>query len=258
MESAPPARRRAASTIRGVPGALSPSRLRGWSAAVALSAAIFIVIALLLAVGWLASRRAHVTTYSFQGTIRHVVLRLSSGDAVIVGSGSGTVEVRRTDRYAFGHPARERRSFGSGTLTVASSCPRILLGSCSASYEVAVPETATVDVHTTDGNVRLEGFRGSAGVHTGSGSVDAVAYCGFDLSAISRSGDLHVAAACAPQHLQLRTGSGSAVALVPPGRYRIEASGARRRVTGVTQDARAPFTLDLHSDSGGVTIGGGL
>jgi hypothetical protein len=257
MRSAPPARR-AASSIRGVPEALSPSRLRGWSAVVALSVALFVVVSLLLGIDWLASRRAHVSTYSFQGTIRHVSLRLFSGDAVIVGSGSGAVEVRRTDRYAFGHRARERRTFGSGTLAVTSSCPRILLGSCSASYEVAVPETATVDVTTTGGNVRLEGFRGSATVRTRSGSVDAVAYCGFGLSAISRSGNLHVAAACAPQHLRLRTGSGGAVALVPPGRYRIEASGARRTVTGVTQDAQAPFTLELHSDSGGVTIGGGL
>jgi hypothetical protein len=241
-----------------VPEALAPRRLRGWSVLVALSAAIFIVVSLLAGLGWLASRRSHVTTYSYHGTIRHVALRLYSGDAVIVGSGSGAVEVRRTDRYAFGHAARERRSLASGTLTIASSCPRILVGSCSASYEVAVPETATVDVRTTDGNVQLEGFRGSTTVRTRSGNLDAVAYCGFGLSAASRSGDLRVAAACAPQQLQLHTVSGDAVALVPPGRYRIEASGARRSVTGVVQDARAPFTLDLHSAGGSVTIGGGL
>jgi len=187
-----------------------------------------------------------------------VTLELSSGDVVVVPSGSTAVEVRRADSYAFGHPAREHRSFRDGTLTVSSSCPRILVGSCSASYEVAAPETATVDVRTTSGTVRLDGFRGSANVRTGSGSVVAAAYCGFGLSAVSGSGDLHVAAACAPQHLQLQTGSGDVVALVPPGRYRIDASGGHRRVTGVTSDPNAPFTLDAHSGSGGVTIGGGL
>ena len=45
-----------------------------------------------------------------------------------------------------------------GALTVTSGCPRIVVGSCSASYEVAAPETATVDVRTTSGNVRLDGL----------------------------------------------------------------------------------------------------
>ena len=141
---------------------------------------------------------------------------------------------------------------------MSSACPRILVGSCSASYEVAVPETATVEIRTTSGDVRLDGFRGTATVRTGSGDVDAEAYCGFGLSAASGSGNLHVAAACSPQYLELHTGSGSASAQVPPGRYRIDAAGPRRHITGVTRDPGAPFSLDLHSGSGSVTIGGGL
>jgi hypothetical protein len=213
---------------------------------------------LAIGVGWLASLHSHVTTYSYASAVKQVNLRLSSGDAVIVGSGSPTVEVRRTDRYAFGHSAREQRSFSGGTLTVTSACPRVIVGSCSASYEVAVPETVTVNVVTTSGNVRLEGFRGSGSIQTESGSVDAEAYCGFELSAVSGSGDLHVATACSPQQLQLHTGSGDAVALVPPGRYRIEASGHPLRVGGVTRDPNAPFSLEVRSGSGSATIGGGL
>ncbi len=235
-----------------------PARLRTWNAAIAISGAIFVLVLLVLGIGWLASKRSHVTTISYAGAIKRVNLRLYSGDVEIVGSGSSGVQVRRTDRYAFGHPARERRSFRAGVVAVRSSCPRILVGSCSASYRVAVPETATVDVRTTGGDVHLEDFRGSADVRTGSGSVDAVAFCGFDLFAASGSGDLRVAAACAPQHLELHSGSGDVLAQVPPGRYRIQASGARRRLTGVTRDPSAPFSLDLHSASGSVTIGGGI
>ncbi len=252
--SEPSARRAAPAIRRPAAGAL----LHGWSAAVALSAAVFVLVALVLGIGWLASRSSHTTTYSYPGAIKRVSLQLGSGDATIVGSPSGTVEVRRTDRYAFGHRAVERRTVKGGTLALSSACPRILVGSCSASYEVAIPETATVDVRTTTGDVRLDGFRGIASVRTGSGNLDAEAYCGFGISAASGSGDLHVAAACAPQYLQLHTGSGDAVALVPPGRYRIQAAGARRRIAGVTRDPSAPFSLDLHSGSGAVAIGGGL
>lgn len=254
--TAPTARRHAGS-IRG-PAALVPARLRSWNAAIAISGAIFVLAVLGLGVGWLASKRSHVTTVSYAGAVKRVSLRLYSGDVAVVGSDSGAVQVRRTDRYAFGHPARERRSYRDGVVEVSSSCPRILVGSCSASYEVSVPETATLDVRTGSGNVRLEDFRGSAEVRTRSGSVEASAFCGFDLSAASASGDLRVAAACAPQRLELHSGSGDVLAQVPPGRYRIQASGARQRVVGVTRDPSAPFSLDLHSGSGEVSIGGGL
>jgi hypothetical protein len=249
--------RRSRATSSGA-AARAPRRPRGWNAAVAASAAIFVAVGLAVGISWLVSHHRRTAKFYLPGPVRQVTLQLSSGDAVVVPSGSTAVEVRRSDNYAFGHRAREHRSYRDGTLTITSGCPRIVVGSCSASYEVAAPETATVDVQTTSGKVRLDGFRGSANVRTGSGNVTAAAYCGFGLSAVSGSGNLHVAAACAPQHLQLHTGSGDVVALVPPGRYRIQASGGHRRVTGVTSDPSAPFTLDAHSGSGGVTIGGGL
>jgi DUF4097 and DUF4098 domain-containing protein YvlB len=231
---------------------------RGWNAAVVVSAAVFVLVALLVGIGWLASSSSRTETHTYGGTIKAVSLQLGSGDATIVGSPSGAVEVKRTDRYAFGHRPVEHRTIASGSLALSSACPRILVGSCSSSYEVAVPETAQVEIRTTSGDVRLDGFRGTANVRTGSGDVTAEAYCGFGISAASGSGDLRVAAACAPQYLQLHTGSGDAVALVPPGRYRIRAVGSSRRIAGVTRDASAPFSLDLHSGSGSVSIGGGL
>jgi len=253
----PPARG-ASTTSRPGASVLARVRPHGWSAAVALSALLFALVVIALGVGWLASHRSRTTTYTYSGPVKQVSLQLTSGDATIVGSPSAAVEVRRTDDYAFGHRAREHRTFANGSLAVSSACVRIVVGSCSASYEVAVPETTTVEIRTTSGDVRLEGFRGTADVRTGSGDVDAEAYCGFGISAASGSGNLHVAAACAPQHLQLHTGSGNASALVPPGRYDIQAVGPQRHVTGVTRDPNAPFSLDLHSGSGAVAIGGGL
>jgi hypothetical protein len=234
--------------------------VRGWKAAVAASAAAIALVALAIGIGWIASIRSAITTYSVSTPLTRVDLRLSSGHAVIVGSSSSTLQVRRTDHFAFGHSARERRSLAGGVLRITSRCPKIVVGSCSASYELAVPETVAVDVQTTDGGVRVTGFRGSASVQTHSGTVDVEAYCGFDLSATSGSGNVHVAAACAPQRLDLRTGSGDATALVPPGRYRISAASGTgaERVTGVVRDPRAPFTIDVHSGSGSVIVEGGL
>ena len=233
---------------------------RGWHAAVAVSAAIIAFAVLAMGAGWLVTLQSKTTRYAISAPLARVELSLSSGNALIVGTQSTTLEVRRTDQYSFGHAPREQRSLVGGVLRISSHCPKVVVGSCSASYELAVPETMTVHVHSTGGNVRLTGFRGTAVVQTRAGNVNVDAYCGFDLAAITASGKVRIGAACSPARLQVRTSSGDAVAQVPPGRYRINAvSGSGPpRVTGVISDPRAPFTIDMRSRSGSVTIGGGL
>jgi hypothetical protein len=234
--------------------------LRGWNAVVAASAAVVVLVVIVSGIWWLVSVRSPMASYSVMNQLTQVDLQLSSGDAAIVGSSSPAVQVRRTDSYSFGHSARERRWVRGGVLHITSRCPRIVLGSCSASYELAIPEGVTVHVRTQSGAVSMTGFNGDATVTTGSGDVDVEAYCGFHLSAASGSGNLHVATACTPQSLKLLTGSGDATALVPPGRYRIAAtSGERRqRVTGVKDDPTAPFTIVVNSARGAVAVEGGL
>jgi hypothetical protein len=233
---------------------------RRWQAAVAGSAAIVVLVVLVTGVGWLATLQSKTTSYSFSSPLSRVELALSSGQAVIVGTQSSTLEVRRTDKYSFGHAAREQRSLTDGVLRISSRCPKIVLGSCSASYELVVPETVAVIVRTTDGDVRLTGFRGPATVQTGAGNVYVEAYCGFYLAARTGSGDVQIAAACSPKRLAVQTAAGNATAMVPPGRYRISASSGagEPHVSGVISAPGAPFTIDMHSRSGSVTIGGGL
>lgn len=233
--------------------------LRGWNAAVAASAAIVVLLAIALGVGWLLTLHGRTTTYSVSTAVTRVELRVASGQAVIVGTSGQAVRVIRSDRFAFGHAARERRSIAGGVLRISSACPRIVLGSCSASYELAVPETVAVSVQTTRGDVQVTGFRGAAAVQTRSGSIDVEAYCGFTLEATSGAGNVHISAACAPRRLDLRTGSGDAIALVPPGRYRVSATAGsgRERVAGLVSDPRAPLSIDAHSGSGSVAVEGG-
>ncbi len=250
-------------TSTTVPSSPSTARWpgeRAWNTVVAVSAGLVLLAVLALGIGWLVSLQSKTTRYAVSGRLSRVDIHLASGQAVIVGSSSSTVQVRRTDHFAFGQGAHEQRSLADGVLRINSRCPRIVVGSCSASYEVAVPETVAVRVITTSGHVRLDGFRGPATLLTGSGSVDVEAYCGFQLAATTGSGALHVATACAPQRLDLRSASGDVTALVPPGRYRLAAvSGSgREHVSGVIRDPRALFTIDVHSGSGSANVEGGL
>jgi hypothetical protein len=234
--------------------------VRAWNAAVAASTAVVVVAALTVGVGWLASHRSRTAIYSVSAPLTQVDLVLSSGQAVIVGSSSSMLQVRRVEDYAFGRVAREQRYLSNGVLHISSSCPKIVVGSCSATYELDVPQSVAVSVQTGGGDIRMTGFSGDAALATRSGNIDVEAYCGFGLSARSVGGDLHVATACAPQRLDLVTATGDAVALVPPGRYRIAASSGSGSalVTGVVRDNRAPFTIHVQSSSGSAAVEGGL
>ena len=95
---------------------------RRWQAAVAGSAAIVVLVVLVTGVGWLATRQSKTTSYSVSAPLSRVELALSSGQAVIVGTQSSTLEVRRTDKYSFGHAAREQRSLTDGVLRISSRC----------------------------------------------------------------------------------------------------------------------------------------
>src|SRR6516165_3155976 len=121
----PQAAHRAASSAGSSPAALdlvSPRGALRRNAAVAVSAGVVILVALLFGAGWLASLHSRVTTFSVSGPVTQVNVRLSSGDVVIVGSSSSTIEVRRTDHYSFGHPANEHRSYAHGVLGISSGC----------------------------------------------------------------------------------------------------------------------------------------
>jgi hypothetical protein len=206
------------------------------------------------------SLHSDTATYSVGAFVSQIDLQVGSGNAVIVGSNSSGLQVRRSDDYSFGHSAHEQRWLANGVLHIRSNCPTIVLASCSASYELAVPQAVSVRVQTRDGDVRVTGFDGNAAVATSSGNVDVEAYCGFQLSAVSQSGNVYAATACAPESLSLLSRTGDATALVPPGRYRVQARAAsgRKRITGLRRDPGAPFTIDARSTTGSVTIEGGL
>jgi hypothetical protein len=84
-------------------------------------------------------------------------------------------------------------------------------------------------------------------------------WCGFNLQIRALSGDVRTAAACAPERLQLRSRRGSVDALVPPGRYRVDAESdeGARNVRGVTEADDAPFQIQALSTSGDVSVGSG-
>jgi hypothetical protein len=235
------------------------ARLTPWTRLVAVSAVLVVGCLVALAALAVASQGERIVSYPVRGSLNGLELDLGDADVAIVRGGRrAAVEIERHDSFAFGHSAKATKQIDGGVFMLRSRCPRTVLHACSVSYRVLVPDNIPIDVRTTSGSIRLEGYRGSARVASGSGDVAISDFCGFGLQARSGSGTIGANVACALQQLSLRSTSGSVRVVVPPGRYRLDAETAagRRRVTGVTEATDAPFSLQALSSSGDVTVEG--
>jgi len=225
---------------------------------VTLCACLVAAGALTLGIWWLVSAESSVASYAVRGSVNGITLDLGAADAVIVGGGDRPeVQVRRTDEFAFGRRAESRRSASDGQLTISSRCPKsAVLHVCSARYRVTVPDNVRVTVRTTSGDVRFDGYRGSASVDTASGDIAVNGFCGFALRARAQSGNVSAGASCALERLELRSGTGDVRALVPPGRYQVDAEtdDGSSSVRGVSVVEDAPFQIQALSSAGDVTV----
>jgi hypothetical protein len=233
--------------------------LSPWGRVVAISVLLVVGGALALAIGSFASTHEVRSSYPVTGSPEGLSFDLGDGDIVIVGGGRrATVEVRHTERYAFGVEAVTSRSVRAGVFGVHSRCPTSLLGPCRVDYRVIVPDNLAVDVRTSGGNVTFRGFRGSAKVTTAGGEIDISGYCGNSLDARAGSGDIVLETSCAPPQLSMRSGSGSIHAVLPSGRYDIDAESTSgdASVRGITARDDAPYSVQVFSGSGDVDVEG--
>jgi hypothetical protein len=223
---------------------------------VAGSALLLTVVALVLIGWWAATRETRTARSRVIGPLSAIELNLGAAPVAITGGANGAVELRRTEQIAFGHPPKITRGVSGGVLRITSRCPETILGSCQVSYRVAVPDNVLVNVRTTSGRVSIAGLNGSARVATGSGDVAIGGFCGFTLVVTSASGEISSAADCSPDRMELRSGSGDVHAVVPSGRYRVDANSdaGDERVRGLTVADDASFTVQALSGSGDVTV----
>ena len=250
-----------AGQARSAPGAAGAARRPQlpWTSLVVASAAALLVVAVGLLVWWAATKETRIASYRVTGDLTRIEIDVHSGGVEITDAGGKAVEVRRTDSFAFDRPAHERRGVRAGVLRLSSRCPRLVVGSCTSNYRVAVPENVPVAIRSGDGDVRIAAFRGSAEVTTGAGNVFVDGFCGFALSVKTGSGAARATATCSPQSLNLRSSTGDVQATVPAGGYRVEAdsSNGDTEVSGIQRNAGAPYEIQALSDAGDVTVRGG-
>ena len=239
-----------------LPGAAR--RLTPWWWLVAVSAVVLVGAAAILGVWWAASSQTRTPTYRVVGTLSAIELDLDDASVEITGGGSGPVVVERTEKFAFGRPPTTQRSEEDGVFKIVSRCPETIVGTCDVDYRIAVGDNVQVNVRTSSGRVRVNRLNGSARIATESGSISVDGFCGFQLTARSAAGDVRGAADCSPDRLELRSGSGDVHAVVPTGRYRVDANsdGGSTDVRGIVVSDDATFAVQAISGTGDVLVEG--
>jgi hypothetical protein len=232
---------------------LSPSP---WSLLVAVSLALVLGGVAAFAAGWALTSRSTTVSSRVAGTVMGVQVHVVHGDVTIVGGAQDGVAIRRTARSTFGRGPVEWRTRPGGRLALASTCPRLVVGDCSASYRIAVPDNVPIGIRVDHGSIDVHGYRGSASLTTGRGSIAVDGFCGYVLRATSAGGDVGAVASCSPERLELRSTSGDVSAVVPQGRYRIDASSTNGAevVRGLAPDPGAPWEIQALSTTGDVSV----
>ena len=222
-----------------------------WGWLVTVSAFALLTAGLVMVVWWAATDEERTSTYNVRGSVTMITLDMGEANLQIVGGGSQpTVQVSHTDRYAFGHPAQAQRIVKGGTLELRARCPAALLGSCSSTYRLRVPDNVPVRVKTTSGSVSVEQLsRLRRRSTTRSGDVELRRLVRLPPPGPGgrrrRPRDRRLLA----ERLELRSSDGDVRAVVPRGRYRVDAvrtSGAQR-VRGLTAADDAPFQIQALS-----------
>ena len=148
---------------------------------------------------WLSSTETRTVSSHLSASMRGIELRVRSGDVAIGAAARTEVSILRPDRCVLGHGPLERRSVRGGVLRISSGCARLVVGSCSASYRVAVPNDVPISIRIEHGTF---GSTAIAALPPPARKVED--YCGFVLGAVPASGDVTVSTACSPERLTQR------------------------------------------------------
>jgi hypothetical protein len=226
-----------------------------WWWLVAASVLVLALAAGALALSWVLTRETRTTSYRVLGDLAAVHPDLGAADVEIDG-GATAVEVKRIDEFAFGKPSVEHHRIENGTLNLSSRCPEQVIGACHASYRITVPDNVPLEIQTSSGAMNLAGVRATVQLSSGSGDITATGFCGFSLRATSDDGGVTVGSECSADRLELRSRSGDVHAVVPAGRYQIDASSdsGSARLRGLTPVDDGAFQIQALSASGDVTV----
>jgi hypothetical protein len=215
----------------------------------------------------------HVASYPWSGG--GVTLRTDGNVTVEVGS-SPQIAVTYTEHYQLKKPTVTSATSGAG-LQLTAKCPGGIFGSnCAINYVLTVPATATLNLHSGDGDIQVNGSTaalsldsGDGGIefdnvtgdvvaHTGNGGISGAQVSSRNVQASTGDGGIHITWSMAPTTVVATTGNGGIHLVVPQGSgpYRTSThTGNGSAHVNVASDLSAASSIAAETGNGGITIG---
>jgi hypothetical protein len=185
---------------------------------------------------WLGSS-TQTRTASYTG-VESIVVDLGAGGITLTGSAGPDVAVRTTLHSFFGREPVIEQSLTGGVLTIIGSCPSPNMN-CGIDEDLTVPAGVQVTLRLAAGEIHATG-------------LDVQRF-----QAALGSGRVEAAFVSPPEQVDIDTGTGEIVTLLPDVGYRIDAGTS----TGSTSidlrlDHGSQRSLRVHTGTGDVTLGG--
>ncbi|HWH00884.1 MAG TPA: DUF4097 family beta strand repeat-containing protein [Pilimelia sp.] len=266
------------STVITEPAGGPPGRT-AWRALGVVASVLVLLLAGLLAWGWLAPRRTEERTQTYRQPVGRVQVEVDAGDVTVVGaSAGGEVTVERRLAWRTARTPTVAETWSGDALRVTGRCPSTGLtlglgGDCSIELVLRVPPQVAVEVRTDAGAVRLRDLTGEVQVAVSAGDVSADALAGplrirsdsGEISAAGLRGDrvevradageIRLGFAEPPAAVSVVSSAGDVTVELAPGSYRVSAdTDAGRRRVEVTNDPAAARTVTARTEAGDIHI----
>lgn len=196
-------------------------------------------------------------------------IHLDSGNGgvkVETSADASTISVHRKVNYHGDKPTGTSFHVENGVLTLAG-CGH----ECGVDYDVKVPAglpvtggtsngdlrlngVGRVDVHTSNGEIAVNGATGPVKLRTSNGDVHVRDVKGGGIDTRTSNGGVTIRTAT-PQDIKARTSSGSLTVTVPPAKYRISADNTNGdKKLAFKDDPSGRYLLDLSTTNGDLTV----
>lgn len=211
----------------------------------------------------------------FDEPIQAVDVRVGAGSLEAEGGADG-VRAERRVRYRGAEP-RITEEVVDGVLRIRVDCDGFLFGGgCQANYRFRVPSGVdvrfssgsgslslsdiggAVRVDTGSGRVELQRITGPVDAETGSGGITGTEMGSAQFVADTGSGGVDLEFTSTPDMVEIDTGSGGVNVRVPGERYALDldTGSGGTTVSGITEDADAPRSIQIDTGSGGIVLEG--
>jgi hypothetical protein len=216
---------------------------------------------------------SHAASYPWTGGA--ITLRTDGNVTVEAGTGA-QVNVTYTEHYQLKKPT-VTSSTSDGGVQLSAICPGGIFGSnCQTNYVLIVPATATLNIHSGDGYIHVDGSTAALSLDTGNGGVefddvtgDVVAHTGDggisgtqvsskNVQVSTGNGGVHITWSVAPTTVVATTGNGGIHLVLPQGSgpYRTSTHSGNGSIHVTSPvDSTAAASINVETGNGAITIG---